>query len=54
MQNWRLDRTDAEIRAQQVVDEAARKKRVAEQEAYKAQSRAEFQRLDNSLSKYGF
>ena len=53
VQNWRLDRTDAQIKAQQVIDEVARKKRVAEQEAYKAQSRAEFQRLDNSLSRMG-
>lgn len=53
VQNWRADRTDAQIKAQQVIDEAARKQRVAAQDAEKAKSRAEFQRLDNALDKMG-
>lgn len=53
VQSWRLDRTDAQIKAQQVIDEVARKQRVAEQEADKARSRAEFGRLDKALSNMG-
>ena len=54
VQNWRADRTDAQIKAQQVIDEAARQQRVAEEDAEKAKNRAAFQRLNNSLDKMGF
>ncbi len=53
VQDWRLDRTDAQIRAQQLIDEAARQKMLADREAEKAKSRAEFKRLDDSLKKMG-
>ena len=46
VQQWRLDRTDAEIRAQQKIDEAELAK---EQE----KTRAEFQRLDDKLKRWG-
>lgn len=53
VQNWRLDRSDAEIKAQQVVDEAARKKRLAAEDAQRAKLRAQFKRLDDSLTNMG-
>ena len=53
MRDWRLDRTDGEIKAQQLIDEAAKQKMLAEREAEKAKSRAEFKRLDDSLKKMG-
>ena len=53
VQQWRLDRTDAQIRAQQVVDEADRQKRLAVQKAEQDEKRAAYQRLDNQLNKWG-
>lgn len=53
VEQWRLDRTDAEIRAQQVVDEAARQKRLAVQKAEQDKTRAQYRRLDNQLDKWG-
>jgi hypothetical protein len=53
VQNWRLDRSDAQIKAQQVIDEAARKKRLAAEEAERAKLRAQFKRLDDSMTKMG-
>lgn len=53
VQQWRADRTDEEVRAQQVKDrpaEEARKAAIAKQQA---ETRAEFQRLDDKLKKYG-
>lgn len=53
VQQWRLDRTDAQIRAQQVVDEAARQKRLAVQKAEQDKTRAAYRRLDDQLNKWG-
>ena len=53
VKDWRADRTDGEIKAQQVVDEAARKRRAAAEAAEREKTRAEFQRLDNTLSNMG-
>lgn len=53
VQQWRLDRTDTQIRAQQVIDEAAKQKRLAAQQAEREQTRQQFQRIDNQLNKWG-
>ena len=53
VQQWRADRTDAQIRAQQMIDQAAKQKRLAEQKTEQDKKRAEFQRLDNQLDKWG-
>jgi len=53
VQQWRLDRTDAQIRAQQVIDEAAKEKRVAAENAEKEKTRAQYQKLDKQLDKWG-
>jgi len=53
VQQWRLDRTDAQIRAQQVVDEAAKQKRLAAEKAEQEKTRAQFRKLDKQLDKWG-
>jgi len=53
VQQWRLDRTDTQIRAQQVIDEAARQKRLAAEKAEQDKVRAQYQKLDNQLDKWG-
>ena len=54
VQNWRADRTDAEVRAQQAKDlpgEVARKEAFAKKQA---ERRAQFKRLDDKLESWGF
>ena len=53
VQQWRADRTDAEIRAQQAIDEPIKQKRLAEQRAAQERTRAEFKRLDDKLNSWG-
>ena len=53
VQNWRLDRSDAEIRAQQKIDGPIEAKRKAEQERILTERRAMFQRADDKLTKWG-
>ena len=53
VQQWRMDRTDAQIRAQQVIDEAAKQKRLAAEKAEQEKSRQQFQKLDKQLNKWG-
>jgi hypothetical protein len=53
VQQWRLDRTDAQIRAQQAIDEADKQRRVAEEKAEQEKSRRQFQKLDKQLNKWG-
>ena len=53
VQQWRADRTDAEIKAQQVIDQAAREKQAALDKAERAKSQAEFKRLDDKLKRMG-
>lgn len=53
VQQWRLDRTDAQIRAQQVIDEAAKQKRLAAVHAEQEKTRQQFQRIDKQLNKWG-
>lgn len=53
VQQWPLNRTDAQIEAQQAIDQAAKDKRLAAEKAQRDKTRAEFQRLDNQLDKWG-
>lgn len=53
VQQWRLDRTEAEIIAQQKVDQAKKDKDQAALEKEQAKTRAEFQRLDDKLKRWG-
>lgn len=53
VEQWRLDRTDAQIRAQQKIDQVKKEQRIAEEEAAKAKTRAEFKRLDDKLDSWG-
>jgi hypothetical protein len=52
VQNWRLDRTDAEIRAQQKIDQAKKHAEEAELEKRRKKRQEEFQRLDTNVSKW--
>lgn len=54
VQNWRADRTDEEVRAQQAKDlpgEIARRKAF---EKKQAERRAQFKRIDDKLESWGF
>ena len=52
VQNWRLDRTDAEIRAQQKIDQAKKHAEEAEFQARLKKRQEEFKRLDKNVSKW--
>ena len=52
-ESWPLDRSDAEIRAQQKIDAPIEAKRKAEQERILAERRAVFKRYDDKLNKWG-
>lgn len=54
VQQWPLTRTDAEIRAQQTIDQAAKEKRMAALEKRRAERQASFKRIDDKLESYGF
>lgn len=54
VEQWKADRTDGQIVAQQKADQPAIDKRKAEIEARQNKRRAEFKRLDDTLEKYGF
>lgn len=53
VQQWRLDRTDAEILAQQKIDQPIKDKAIAEQKKREAETQAEFKRLDDKLEAWG-
>jgi hypothetical protein len=53
VQQWRLDRTDTQIRAQQVIDEAAKQERLAADKAEQEKTRQQYQKLDKQLNKWG-
>ena len=53
VQQWRADRTDAEIIAQQKVDQIQREKDVASHKKREEEMRAQFKKLDDGLKKYG-
>lgn len=53
VEQWRADRTDAEIIAQQKIDEPIRQKALAEQRKADEERRAAFQRVDKKLEAWG-
>ena len=53
VQQWRLDRSDAEIRAQQAIDAPIKQKAIDEQKAREAKLQADFKKLDDRLSRWG-
>lgn len=53
VQQWRLDRTDAEIRAQQAIDAPIKQKAIDEQKRREAELRASFKKLDDKLERWG-
>lgn len=53
VQQWRLDRTDAEIRAQQAIDAPIKQKKIDDQKRREAELQAQFKRLDDKLTKWG-
>ena len=53
VQQWTLDRTDEQIRAQQKIDQAKKDKEQAELRARQEKRQAEFKRLDDKLNSWG-
>lgn len=53
VQQWRADRTDAQIKVQQAIDEAAKQKQKKADDAEREKLRLEFKRLDDSLTNMG-
>ena len=53
VEQWPLSRTDAEIRAAQKIDQKVKAKRLAEQKAAEDKQKAEFKKLDDTLSRWG-
>lgn len=53
VEQWRADRTDAQIRAQQKIDKVSEDQARAEQKAAEERNRAAFKRLDDKLTGMG-
>ena len=53
VKQWTLDRTDAEIIAQQKIDQAKREKEEAALKARQAETQAAFKRLDDKMTRMG-
>ena len=53
VEQWTLSRTDAEIRAAQVVDKVKKDKRLAAEKAFDDNKRAQFKKLDDQMTKWG-
>lgn len=53
VQQWTADRTEAQILAQQKVDQAQRTRDLADQRRREEENRAAFKRLDDKLKRYG-
>jgi hypothetical protein len=54
VKQWSANRTDAEIQAQQKIDQAEKDRKQAIVDAREAKSRAALQRLDKKLDRMGF
>lgn len=52
VQQWRADRTDAEIIAQQKIDQEKKKQRDAAQKKLEDENRAAFKRLNNRIGRW--
>ena len=53
VQQWKLDRTDEQIRTQQVIDQAKKDKDTAEIKRQQAALQAQWKRLDDKLNRWG-
>ncbi len=53
VEQWPLSRTDAQIRAQQNIDQYEKDKRVAQQKAAQAKLQAQYRKLDDHLKALG-
>ncbi|MDP1028053.1 hypothetical protein Q5H91_12585 [Sphingomonas sp. KR1UV-12] len=53
VEQWKADRTDAQIRAQQAVDAPIKAKRLAEQKAAQEERQRGFKKLDDAMSRWG-
>ncbi|WBH15465.1 hypothetical protein [Sphingomonas radiodurans] len=53
VQQWRLDRTDAEIKAQQAIDAPIKQARIDAEKKRQDELRAQFKRLDDKLESWG-
>jgi len=53
VESWPLSRTDAEIRAQQKIDQAKKEAQLADLEKRRKKRQEEFKRVDESLKKWG-
>lgn len=53
VQQWRLDRTDAEIRAQQAIDGPIKQKQIDDLKRRQDARKAQFKRLDDKLNEWG-
>ena len=51
--NYRADRTDAQIKAQQAIDKVEQDKRIAAQKAREEKLRSQFKQVDDAMSKWG-
>lgn len=54
VEQWPLTRTDEQIKAQQKIDQAKRNIERAELEKKQAKRRAEFKKVDDALTRWGF
>lgn len=54
VQQWRADRTEAEIVAQQKIDKVGQDKRIAEQAAREKKLQEQFKKVDDKLKAWGF
>jgi len=53
VEQWPANRTDAEIRAAQKIDQKVKAKRLAEEQAARDKKQAEFKKLDDALTRWG-
>ena len=53
VQQWKADRTDAEIIAQQKIDAPEKARREAEEQRILEENRQKFKRIDDNLKKWG-
>lgn len=53
VQQWRADRSEAEILAQQKIDKVAKDKQLAAEEKERKERQAEFKRLDDKMKAWG-
>ena len=53
VEQWPMSRTDAQIHADQIVNQKAKEKRLVELKAAQDKRKAEFKKVDDALSRWG-